>query len=83
ELTTWGGWRNSRREYDLAAYAYETAAVMKPDNEEPLLWLAVGQNYRAAGEPQSALPWYERVLAIEPENESALSAVEEIEAASS
>jgi tetratricopeptide (TPR) repeat protein len=78
ELGSWGGWRTGQGEYDLAAYAYETAAKMTLDAPNTILWLVTANNFRAAERPDEARFWYERILEIEPNNESARNALAEM-----
>lgn len=80
ELGAWANWRTGRNEFDLAAYAYETAAKLRPDEQNPILWAAIAQNYQRANRNDQAQIWYERVLAVEPDNEFVRNALAEITA---
>lgn len=77
ELTVWGGWRGGPEKQQplLAAYAYETAQLMYPDEVVIPYWLEIAWLYQAAGQVEQARRWYERVLAEEPGNETAQQAV--------
>ncbi|MBZ0299037.1 MAG: O-antigen ligase family protein [Anaerolineae bacterium] len=83
ELGVYAFWRGSDRQQPLlAAYALETAQAIEPDTVDVYRWKAIGDWYRAANDPGNARSWYERVLAVDPNNESAQQALAELDASS-
>jgi O-antigen ligase/tetratricopeptide (TPR) repeat protein len=71
ELNTWGTFHNEQNRPLLAARAWETAQLMYPDSVSIAMWLLIADTYRTANDADSARRWYERVLEVEPDNQSA------------
>jgi putative inorganic carbon (HCO3(-)) transporter len=71
ELRTWGQFRTDQKQPLLAAYAWETAALMRPDEVDVDLWLSIADRYREANRPADARRWYQRVLEVDAMNERA------------
>lgn len=78
ELYTWAGYRRQRNQPLLFAYALEAAQAMYPNSTDLNVWLSIADAYRAVRREDAARVWYNRVLAVEPGNPSALSALAEI-----
>jgi O-antigen ligase len=77
ELRTWGQFRTEQKQPLLAAYAWETAALMRPDDKDVDLWLSIADRYREANRPADARRWYQRVLAVDATNERARKGLNE------
>jgi len=78
ELYVWGSYRTDQQRPLLAAYAYDTATTMLLDNINLDVWLLVADTYRAADQVEAARAWYNRVLAVEPDNQRATEALDQI-----
>jgi len=77
ELLTWGFYRSENDRPLLAAYAYETA-ILLDGRSKVEVWLLAADAYRAADQVDAAGAWYNRVLAVDPDNERATRALNQI-----
>jgi O-antigen ligase len=77
ELRTWGQFRTEQKQPLLAAYAWETAALMRPDDQDVDLWLSIADRYQEANRPADARRWYQRVLEVDATNERAKAGLNE------
>jgi tetratricopeptide (TPR) repeat protein len=71
ELYTWGYFFQDRDMPLQSAYVWETA-VKLDDSQQLDVWNLVAEAYGSAGDTQHARDWFERVLAIEPDNNRAI-----------
>jgi hypothetical protein len=77
ELFTWANYRREQDRPLLSAYALETALAIYPTTHLDV-WLLAADMYRQAGQIESARVWYNRVLSSDPNNERAITALNEM-----
>ena len=71
-------WLFGEREYEEALDLYRSQAALEPDN--PTVHANIGVTLHFLGRTEEALASMQRVLALDPDNESARSLVEELRA---
>ncbi len=71
-------WRFGEREYEEALDLYRSQAALEPDN--PTVHANIGVTLYFLGRTEEALASMQRVLGLDPDNESARSLVEELRA---
>lgn len=71
ELYTWGTYRREQKQPLLTARAWETAEMLGGGSKNVNVLLGIADDYRTAGNTESARRWYQHALELDPQNQAA------------